>query len=755
MRIACIGGGPAGLYFSILMKKAFPAVEVEVFERNKADDTFGWGVVFSKETLGNFKDADPESYRAIEEAFVTWDDIASFHGGQKTVSTGHGFCGLARKQLLVLLQARARALGVAMRFETEVKADALPQADLVVGCDGVHSPIRERFAKDFKPSVDWRKCKFIWLGSTKKLDAFTFHFKETEWGLFQVHAYPFTHQPMQPSGARSTFIVECREEVWKKAGLDTKSEPESVAFLERLFEAELEGDRLVPNKSIWRTFPTIRCEHWYRGNLVLMGDAVHTAHFSIGSGTKLAMEDAVALASALEAHALDVPKSLAAYEKERKPETVRLQRAAQTSLEWFETSGRYRPQPPVQHTFNLMTRSKRITWDNLRRRDPALVKRVDEWFAKEHGARLNSDGSAPPPLFAPFTVRGLVLENRVVVSPMCQYSAVDGVPDDWHLVHLGSRATGGAGLVMTEMTDVSPEGRITHGCAGLWNDAQAEAWKRVVDFVHRHSGAKVGMQLAHAGRKGSAQRPWEGDGPLGPDERPWPTLAPSALPFGPGWPTPKAMDEADLERVLSDFVGAAKRALEAGFDLIELHMAHGYLLSSFLSPLSNRRTDEYGGSLEKRMRYPLEVFEAVRAAWPKALCVRVSATDWLPDGQSVEDTVAFAKALKARGVDLLDVSSAGNVLESKPDYGRMYQVPFAEAVRLEAGVPVIAVGAVQGPDHANTVLAAGRADLCAMARPFLSDPYLVHRHAQDEGVDRISWPKQYAVVKPQRRAPRH
>ena len=751
MRIVSIGGGPAGLYFSLLMKKSFPHLDVQVYEKNKPDDAFGWGVVFSKETLGNFRDADPESLAAIEARFAYWDDIQTTVRAQTTTSTGHGFCGLARKDLLMILQARCERLGVKLHFQQELPADPLPEADLIIGCDGVHSPLRERYAADFKPHVDWRKCKFTWLGTTKPLTAFTFLFKETPYGLFQVHAYPFTKEPMRPSGARSTFIVECREEVWKKAGLDTKSEAESVAFLENLFKEELDGHPLCPNKSIWRTFPTITCERWRRGNLVLMGDAVHTAHFSIGSGTKLAMEDAIALHAALKAHDLNVEKALEAYETSRKPETIRVQRAAQTSLEWFENSARYVNQPPEQFTFNLMTRSKRITWDNLRQRDPKLVHASDELFAKNHGSPRNHDGSAPPPLFAPLKLRELELPNRVVVSPMCQYSATDGVPTEWHLVHLGSRAMGGAGLVITEMTDVSPEGRISYGCAGLWNDTQAAAWKRVVDFVKTHSTSRIGIQLAHAGRKASWGMPWEGDRPLEASQNAWQTIGPSAIPYRHGYPVPKEMDAQELARVKQAFVDAALRADRCGFDFIELHMAHGYLLSTFLSPLSNQRSDAYGGSAEKRMRYPLEVFEAVRDAWPqhKPLGVRVSATDWLgPTGQTIEDTVAFAKKLEALGCDVIDVSTAGNVPESKPEYGRMYQVPFAEAVKVATGLKVMAVGAIQGADHANTILAAGRADLCAMAREHLSDPYLTHRHAQSERVTSAPWAKQYLAVKP-------
>jgi anthraniloyl-CoA monooxygenase len=750
MRIVSIGGGPAGLYLSLLMKKLYPAATVDVYEKNKPDDTFGWGVVFSRETLGTLREADAESLAAIEQRFAYWDDIETWQGGARTVSTGHGFCGLSRKDLLLILHERCRALGVTLHFEHELPASPLPDADLVIACDGVHSPIRETYKADFKPSLDWRKCKFIWLGTTRPLDAFTFIFKQTPHGLFQVHAYPFTHTPMQPSGARSTFIVECREEVWKRAGLDTMSEAESVAFLSKLFAEELGEYTLCANKSIWRTFPTITCQQWTRGNMVLMGDAVHTAHYSIGSGTKLAMEAAIALTQAFREVGPDVPKALALYEARRQPEVARLQRAAQTSLEWFENAQRYVTQPPPQFTFNLMTRSKRITWANLRTRDPKLVRQADLAFATAHGGTLKRDGSAAPPLFTPLQVGGVTLKNRVVVSPMCQYSATDGVPNDWHLVHLGARATGGAGLVFTEMTDVSPEGRITPGCAGLWNDAQATAWKRVVDFIHQHSGAVVGVQLAHAGRKASCQRPWEGDGPLSAAEGAWQTLGPSALPFKAGWHTPREMTKDDLERVKQAFVDGAKRALAAGFDVVELHMAHGYLLSSFLSPKSNVRSDAYGGTAEKRRRYPLEVFDAVRAVWPKskALFVRVSATDWLPDGQTVEETVELARELKARGCDVVDVSTAGNTPESKPEYGRMYQVPFAEAVKFGAGVTVMAVGAIAGADHANTIIGAGRADLCALARPHLSDPSLVNQHAQAEGVPQADWPRPYLAVAP-------
>ncbi len=742
MKIVCIGGGPASLYFAILLKKRLPDAQIDVFEQNKADDTFGWGVVFSDETLGNFEASDPLSFHSIRENFTYWTDIDTFYGGAKVTSTGHGFCGLARKKLLLILQERCRELGVNMQFEHLVENfDELAASyDLVVAADGVNSKVRDLYADSFQPELDWRKCKFAWFGTTKQMSAFTFVFKETEWGLFQVHAYPFEE-------GRGTWIVECREETWRNAGLDKLTEEESAAFCHRLFADHLEGEELLINRSLWRTFPTIRCGSWRHKNVVLLGDSAHTAHFSIGSGTKLAMEDSIALADAVCANLDSVPRALEDYEDARRIDVLKTQRAAQTSLEWFENSSRYLGQSPERFVFNLMTRSKRITHDNLELRDPALVASVDRMVAKENG---QSEDTAPPPAFLPLQIADLKLPNRVVVSPMCQYSAADGIPDDWHLVHLGSRAVGGAGLVFTEMTNISADGCITSGCAGMWNDEQGAAWQKVVDFVHKHSAAKIGMQLAHAGRKASCSLPWQGDAPLTTGA--WPTIGPSATPFGAHWPTPKAMDEADMARVRDGFVQSAERCLRAGFDIIELHMAHGYLLSSFLSPLSNQRADSYGGSLENRARYPLEVARAVRAVWPvgKPLFVRISATDWFDDEQrgfTVEEAVQVSKWLGEAGVDVIDVSSAGNVPESKPQYGRMYQLPFAERIRYESGMPVMAVGAIQGLDHAHTIIAAGRADLCAIARGFLADPYMVQREAVRRDVAQHSFPLQYLAAK--------
>jgi len=749
MKITSIGGGPAGLYFGILMRKVFPDVEVEIFERNRADDTFGWGVVFSDETLDNVRWADPESYAEIERNFIHWTDIETHYAGTCVTSTGHGFSGLSRKRLLQILQGRAIELGVQVHFEHEISdvVRAAGECDLLLGADGVNSLVRETWKEHFRPSLDWRKCKFSWLGTDKQLEAFTFIFKENQHGLFQVHAYPFEE-------GLSTWIVECHEDVWKRAGLDRASEEDTVRYCSELFAAELDGHRLLNNRSIWRTFPTVTNETWHHENVVLLGDAAHTAHFSIGSGTKLALEDSIALVDAFREHGTaDVPRVLDAYEEARQIDVLKTQKAAQTSLEWFENSARYMRQDPVAFQFNLMTRSKRITWDNLALRDPELVRRTGEAFARANDVAQREDGSFPEPMFAPFALRELTLENRVVVSPMCQYSAVDGTPTDWHLVHLGARATGGAGLVMTEMTNVEPEGRITHGCAGLYSDENEAGWKRIVDFVHEHSRAKIGMQLAHAGRKASCSRPWEGDAPLR-DGSGWSIVGPSADPFDAGWPVPRRLERADMERLTAAFVAATWRCERIGFDLIELHMAHGYLLSSFLSPAANHRTDEYGGSLQNRMRWPLEVFEAMRAAWPasKPMSVRISATDWIGErGTTIEDSLVLARALQERGVDVLDVSSAGNTPESQPVYGRMYQVPFAERIRYEVGVPVMAVGAVQGPDHVNTILAAGRVDLCALARPHLVNPAVTLGAAARYQHDGQFWPPQYRAAQPRPR----
>ena len=744
MNVAVIGGGPAGLFFAILMKLRDPAHRVRVVERNRADDTFGWGVVFSDETLGNIAAADPVTYAAIGRAFAHWTDIDIRYRGEVLTSTGHGFSGLARQALLDILQARAAALGVDLAFETEV-TDLAPYrgADLIVAADGVNSRIRDLHADRFMPRIDWRPNRFTWLGTTRQFPAFTFLFKEDAHGLWRVHAYRFDPH-------HSTFIVETTEETWRRAGLAEASEDQSVAFCERLFADELAGHRLLKNRSIWRSFPNVQTAHWSHDNIVLLGDAAHTAHFSIGSGTKLAMEDAIALAEAAAGHAA-IPDALAAYEAARRPAVESTQRAAATSLHWFEETERYFGRlEPIQFAASLLTRSLRITHENLKIRDPAFIARLDRWYA---GKAANQSGvnvpaeSAPPPMFTPFRLRELILANRIVVSPMCMYSAEDGLPNDWHLVHLGSRAVGGAGLVMTEMTDVSPEGRITPGCAGMWRPEQARAWRRIVDFVHAGSPAKIGLQLAHAGRKGSTRRMWEGiDEPL--DAGNWPLIAPSPLPYLAHGQVPRAMDRADMDKVRDDFVHAAQLAEEAGFDLIELHFAHGYLLSSFITPLANRRTDAYGGSLANRMRFPLEVFDAVRAAWPtaKPMSVRISATDWVPGGFEGADAVAIATLLKAHGCDIVDVSAGQTVAEAEPAYGRLFQTPFADRIRHEAAIPTMAVGNISSYADVNSILVAGRADLCVLARAHLYDPYWTRHAATAQGYD-LAWPDQYASLR--------
>ncbi len=743
MNVVCIGGGPGGLYLAILVKKAHPSWSVRVLERNKPTDTFGFGVVFSDRTLDGLARADAESHAEIARAFAHWDDIAIHYRGECLVSVGHGFAGMSRMRLLEILHARARALGVVLEFEREVPSvAALAQdADLVVAADGVNSRARDELARELGPTIDWRPNRFVWLGTSRRFDAFSFFFGETEHGLFRVHAYAY-------DASHSTFIVECTEATWRAAGLDKASEDETRRFCERLFAKELDGHALVSNRSLWRSFPTVRCARWSAKNVVLIGDAVHTAHFSIGSGTKLALEDAIALAGALAAEPT-VTDALAAYERDRRPAIDSVQRAAQVSLEWFENVERYYGRlDPLTFAMSLLTRSLRITHANLAVRDPALALRADRAFAERAYAAC---GRTPPdehvpPMFTPLTLRSLVLANRVVVSPMCQYRAVDGLIGDWHLVHLGSRAVGGAGLVVAEMTAISRAARITHGCAGIYSDAHVEAWARVVRYVHAESGAKIALQLGHAGRKGSATLPWEGDRPLAGDLA-WPLVAASAIPFAPGWPAPRALEAHEIDALVLEYERAARRADQAGFDMLELHAAHGYLLSGFLSPLANTRADRYGGSLENRLRFPLAAFSAIRKAFDpsKPISVRLSATDWAPGGVGPAETVAIARAFKDAGADAIDVSAGGVVSHQRPEYGRLFQTPFADLVRHEAGLPTITVGAISSDEDVNSILIAGRADLCALARTHLYDPYWTLHAARHQGVA-LPWPDPYRAA---------
>ncbi len=743
MNIVSIGGGPAGLYFAILMKKADPGHDIVILERNRPDDTFGFGVVFSDATLDAFREADPATHAAITQAFTHWHDIDIHYQGQVLTSTGHGFAGLARQTLLDILQRRATELGVVMRFSTEVdRPEAWEGADLVLAADGVNSWVRQRYARHFRPQIDWRRNRFVWLGTTFRFPAFTFVFKEDEHGLWRVHAYGYER-------GCSTFILECTEDTWRRAGLDEASEDDTVAFARQLFARELDGHPVLKNRSLWRSFPVIANEAWHHDNLVLVGDAAHTAHFSIGSGTKLAMEDAIALSRTLQEHRT-VARALQAYEAERRPQVEALQRAARRSLEWFEDTERYHGRmEPQQFAFSLLTRSLRVTHDNLKTRDAKFVATVDRWVAEKASQQSGVAVPAtpcPPPMFTPFRLRGLVLSNRVVVSPMCQYSAEDGTPGDWHLVHLGSRALGGAGLVMTEMTNVSREGRISPGCTGMYKPEHVTAWKRIVDFVHGASPARIGLQLGHAGRKGSTRLLWEGiDEPLADGN--WPLISASPLPYFAHSQVPREMDRSDMVAVRDDFVRAARMGDEAGFDLLELHMAHGYLLASFVSPLTNRRRDEYGGSLVNRLRFPLEVFDAVRAVWPAArpMSVRLSATDWVQDGLPPAEAVDIARALRAHGCDIVDVSAGNTVPEQAPLHGRLFQTPFSDLIRHAAGVPTMTVGGVASYADVNSIIAAGRADLCVLARAHLYDPYWTRHAAREQGLE-LPWPDQYVSV---------
>jgi len=759
MKIVCIGGGPSGLYFALLMKQQNPAHDIVVVERNRPYDTFGWGVVFSDQTLGNLQAADPTSAAQILGAFNHWDDIEVNIRGHKVRSGGHGFCGIGRKRLLNILQRRCEDLGVKLQFETDVQDDSqFADADLIIASDGLNSRIRAKHAATYRPDIDLRDCRFVWLGTRKLFEAFTFAFEETEWGWFQAHAYRFDDET-------STFIVETPERVWRAAGLETMEKEDAIAFCEKLFAKYLDGHALMSNASHlrgsaqWIRFPRVVCQGWVHHNgrapVVLMGDAAHTAHFSIGSGTKLALEDAIELARCIGKVAGGLPNSLPAaleaYEATRSIEVLKIQNAARNSTEWFEHVDRYVNLPPAQFAYSLLTRSQRISHENLRLRDKVYVEEYEDWIAEHAGVRRSPVQHSIPPMLTPFTLRGVTLKNRVVVSPMAQYSCIDGLPADYHLVHLGARAMGGAGMVVVEMTCPSPDARITPACPGLWNEAQRDGWKRIVDFVHANTDAKIAMQLGHAGAKGSTRVPWEGeDQPLASAN--WPLISASPQQYLDGisdWS--HAMTRADMDRVRNDFVRATRYAGEAGFDWLELHCAHGYLLSSFISPLTNQRTDEYGGPLANRLRYPLEIFHAMREVWPPHLpiSVRISAHDWVEGGITPDDAVEIARAFKAAGADLIDCSSGQVSKKQQPVYGRMYQTPFADRIRNEAGIPTIAVGAISEADHVNSIIAAGRADLCAVARPHLANPAWTLLESAKIGYTEVAWPKQYRSAKVQ------
>ncbi len=763
MKIVCIGGGPAGLYFALLMKKLGAHHDITVVERNKPYDTFGWGVVFSDQTLDNMRQWDPETAAEVQQAFNHWDDIELHFKDRVIRSGGHGFVGIGRKKLLNILQARCEQLGVQLVFEQDADSDLdYPDADLIIASDGINSKVRNRTPEVFQPDIVTRPNRYIWLGTKKLYDAFTFLFEKTEHGWFQAHVYKFDEHT-------STFIVECPERVWLAHGLDQADPQQSIEFCEQLFAKNLQGEKLMTNArhlrgSAWLNFQRVKCAHWWHHNghshVVLMGDAVHTAHFAIGSGTKLALEDAIELVRQFKRvgdRSEHIPEVLRQYQAVREIDVIRLQNAAWNAMEWFEVCGeRYCDQlEPEQFMYSMLTRSQRISHENLRLRDKAWLEGYEAWYAARHGVPATAK-VLPPPMFTPYTLRSVTLKNRVVVSPMAQYSAQDGHVGDYHLVHLGARAMGGAGLVMVEMTAPSADGRITPGCPGLWNEAQTQDFARLTDWVHTHSDAKIGLQIGHAGPKGSTCRPWQGAGmdealPAGEAEANWPLIAASAQPYLPHGQVPRAMTRADMDRVLDDFVAATRRAAQAGFDWLELHCAHGYLLSSFISPLTNHRDDDYGGTLDKRLRYPLEVFAAVRAAWPEHLpmSVRISAHDWVEGGITPADAVEIARAFKAAGADMIDCSSGQVSAQQKPSYGRMYQTPFADRIRQEAGIATIAVGAISEADHVNSILAAGRADLCAVARPHLANPAWTLTEAARIGYTALAWPRPYVSGKSQ------
>jgi anthraniloyl-CoA monooxygenase len=765
VNVVVVGGGPGGLYAALLMKRRDPRAQITVVERHRPDDTFGWGVVLSDQTVANLRAADPESADAIAAAMHRWDDIA-IHFAERTMrSGGHGFSGIGRKKLLAILQQRCRALGVVLRFETELPPEALEAViadepvDLVIVADGINSRLRERFASTYRPDIDLRRCRYIWLGTPKRFDAFTFAFKETPIGWFQAHAYQF-------DGDTSTFIVETPQEVWEQAGIADMSDGESIAFCESLFADVLDGEPLMSNaahlrgSAQWIRFPRVTCAEWVhwletaqgRIPLVLLGDSAHTAHFSIGSGSKLALEDAIALDLQLAANPNDIGAALSRYQAERSVEVLKLQNAARNSTEWFEHVDRYATLAPEQFAYSLLTRSQRISHENLRVRDAAYVGAFERWFAQQSGLTIAPDAAAPPAIFTPFTVRGVTLPNRIVVSPMAQYSATnDGMPTDWHLVHLGARATGGAGLVMTEMTCVAPDARITPVCPGMWTDDQRDMWARIVRFVHEHTPAKIGLQLGHAGAKGATKTMWDGiDQPL--ERGAWPLISASETQYLDGVSqTAREMTRDDMRRVTEEFVHAAQRGVTAGFDWLELHFAHGYLLSSFLSPLTNHRTDAYGGDLAGRAKFPLEVFAAVRAVWPAdlPLSVRISAHDWATGGNTDDHAVAIAGLFRDAGADMIDVSAGQVVKRERPVYGRMWQTPFADRIRQEAGIATIAVGAITDADQANGIIASGRADLVAIGRPHLTNPAWTLMEAAKYGYAGATWPVQYLAGKSQ------
>ena len=750
MRVACLGGGPAGLYFAISMKLKNPSHDVVVIERNQPNDTFGWGVVLSDDALDNLELNDPKSAKLIRDNFAYWDDIAVVHDGVRTVSGGHGFAGIGRKRMLMLLQQRARELGVEMKFSTEFDSVKSYQKkyDLVVACDGINSRVRAEYETQFQPDIDIRECKFIWLGTHQKFDdAFTFIFEKTQHGWIWAHVYQFDE-------TTATFIVECQQDTWDRWGFEGMSKEEIVETCRTIFKTHLDGHDLMSNaehlrgSAVWMNFPRVICEKWYHENVVLMGDAAATGHFSIGSGTRLAFDSAISLANYIHSEP-DLSAAFERYQQERRLEVLRLQSAARNSLEWFEQVERYLDLDPVQFNYSLLTRSQRISHENLRLRDKDWLTSAEKWFQTKAG--VAADAPIRAPMFAPYKLRDMHLNNRIVVSPMAQYKAVDGCPNDWHLIHYGERAKGGAALVYTEMTCVSDTGRITLGCPGLYRSEHETAWKKLTDFVHQETDAKMCCQIGHSGRKGSTNLGWQGmEEPLASGN--WDLISASAIPWSDANATPRAATPDDMDEICQQFGASTLMAERAGFDMIELHAAHGYLLSSFISPASNTRTDDYGGSLDNRLRFPLRVFEEMRRVWPKEkpISVRISAHDWIgASGVTPDEAVKIAKAFFEAGADIIDVSAGQTTTDAQPIYGRMFQTPFSDRIRNETGIATIAVGNIYEADHANSILMAGRADLVAVGRPHLADPYWTLREGSKIGSRSETWPLPYLAGRDQ------
>lgn len=737
-KITVIGGGPGGLYFSILTKKAMPNCQIDVYERNKPEDSFGFGVVFSDETLGEFLMRDLPSYELIRSEFAYWDDINIARDGQTVSISGNGFCGCSRKTLLKLLHQRCREEGVNLHFEQNV--DDLSQfadSDIIVACDGIGSAIRTQFASEFGTKIELKKNRFVWMGSTKPLDAFTYFFRTTPFGTIVAHTYQYEQ-------GMSTWIFECSDETWRKFGFEVTNEEDTIQKMAEIFNEELEGHPLISNKSHWRQFPHVTNEKWSHNNIVLLGDAKATAHYSIGSGTKLAMDSAIGLSDAVIANPNNVQAAFEQYDKNRRNTVEIIQYAALVSLDWFENMDRHMQHPFYQFAFGCMTRSKKVTFENLQIRDKSFTDKVVNEFFESLNSLLPTPYSKSA-AFSTFKLRNLELPNRIVMDPMGQYSAENGLVNDWHFVHYGSRATGGVGLILTEMTAISPTGRITLGCAGIYNENQIVEWKKITDFIHHNTQTKIGIQLGHSGRKGAIKKPWEGQNES--INSAWELLSASPIPFHSNIATPKEMTMDDMNQITTEFVQATKNAEQAGFDMIELQAHHGFLLASFLSPLTNTRTDEFGGSIENRIKFPLRVFTEMRKVFPqhKPMSVRISVSDWAENGISEEDVIYIANAFKSAGADIINVSSGNTVAHQQPQMGRMWQTPFSDLVRNRVHIPTITAGYIQDIDQINTIILNGRADLVALGRPLLADANFVRTAQAYENVQTNDIPVQYKM----------